>query len=357
MRSILITLLLAIPTFAFGQSEFTIGLFHTPLPEAASREALWQHCEEAGVRDLFVKTFANGFTIYPSNPESTFEQQPELEGVDLLSAYIDEGHQRGIRVHAWVDIFLWDVDREAHPEAPLHQFSDRHEWRVIDQEGRTPRPLFVSPAINDVANRVQVLCLEIIHFHPEIDGILLDQFRYPGGSDFTYDSAAVWEFMQMGNNDPREEPIEDERALWREFIEGKLGLIAEQIHLLMHGIHQGEITISLLAFPPTDDDLRYQAWPTWAAEGSLDAVVPMCFEADVDAITEAAMESAAAIDTSRVPMWVGLAVQPGSERPELQDQLNAIQDLPVQGVVIFNARWMDDNPVLYETLGEWATAR
>lgn len=346
-----------------ASEEFVIGLYHRPSVDAERREALWAHCGEAGVTDLFVHTFYHGFTIYPSNAERTFEQRPDLAGRDLLGEYIAEGHAHGIRVHAWLDLLLWGPDPSEQPDTPRNQYAEtRPAWRVADRLGRTTGPFFVTPAHSEVSNLVTLMCLEIGHQHPEIDGINLDQVRYPGGGDFTYDSAALHQFVDVdGNPDPREDDSAQTQELWRAFAESRLRELVRQIGIVIHGIHGDRVSLSasVTPFDPArrDADLKRQAWPDWLREGSLDAVVVQCFAADTEVIRRQAEQAARIAASARVPCWIGLAHRAGGNYPPVEAQLEAIGDLPTQGVVWFSENWLAEEPDLFAQIGVWARGR
>ncbi|NUP88347.1 MAG: family 10 glycosylhydrolase [Candidatus Sumerlaeia bacterium] len=317
-----------------------VGLYARALPDAQDRAAQWDRCEETGVTDLFVQTFHGGMTIYPSNAERTFPQRPDLAGTDLLQTYIDEGHARGIRIHAWVDLLLWGPDRATlEPGAPLPLALNHPEWQVADASGATTGPLFVTPAHPDVTNRATLVCLEIAHSHREIDGIHLDYLRYPGGGDFTYDAAALRTFQGQGHPDPRHNRSPETAQAWRAHCESRLRDLGNQIGLIIDGLFEDDILVTVaVQARPADDDLTYQSWPSWLADGHIDAAVAQCFSADLDAIHE---EAAAAIaDAAETPCWIALACQPRSGRPMPHDQIAALAGLNPAGVVLFSDAWL-----------------
>jgi uncharacterized lipoprotein YddW (UPF0748 family) len=333
---------------------FIVGMWHRPLTDDDARVAMWDRCERAGVTDLFVETFHHGFTIYPSNAERTFEQRPDLGGRDLLGEYIAEGHERGIRVHAWLDLLLWGPDPERQSDAPLCQFENRHDWRVMDAEGRTTRMLCVSPAHPEVSHLVTLLPLEMGRLHPDLDGIHLDRVRYPGGSDFTRNPVGVTGFIRAGHRDPSEDDSEENLAAWRETCEGHLRSLVAQIALVVHEIHSRTISVTAaVRAEPGADDLTHETWPTWLSAGSLDAVVPQCFAGDLEAIAQQAQTASAIAEPFSTPCLIGLAHRPGGDHPSVMDQLEAVEDLPIQGVVWFSENWLAEEPDLFDEIGAW----
>ncbi|MBN1475419.1 family 10 glycosylhydrolase [Candidatus Sumerlaeota bacterium] len=333
---------------------FIIGMWHRPLTDDGARAAMWDRCERAGVTDLFVEVFHHGFTIYPSNAERTFEERPDLAGRDLLGAYIEEGHARGIRVHAWLDLLLWGPDPERKPDAPLCQYESRHDLRVMDAEGRTTRMLFVSPAHPEVSHLVTLLPLEIGRLHPDLDGIHLDRVRYPGGADFTRNPAGITAFIRAGHRDPSEDDSEANLAAWREACEGHLRSLVSQIALVVHEIHSRTIDVTAaVRAEPGVDDFTYETWPTWLSGGSLDAVVPQCFAGDIETITQQARGAAEIAEPFPTPCLIGLAYRPGDDSPSVSDQLEAVEDLPIQGVVWFSENWLAEEPELFDEIGAW----
>jgi uncharacterized lipoprotein YddW (UPF0748 family) len=349
----------AITSPAFG--GLVIGLYHRPTTDPDERAALWQECAEAGVTDLFVETFYHGFTIYPSNAERTFQERPDLEGHDLLGDYIREGHDHGIRVHAWLEMLLWGPDYDAHPEIPRNQYADTHpDWRVADADGKTTRQFFATPGNNEVANLVTLLCLEVAHQHPEIDGLHLDEMRYPGGGDFTYDASALNAFMAQGHPDPRQDRSDENLAAWRTFCENRLTSLVRQISIVTKGIHGDSIRLSAAVYPTASQeaqsDLKYQNWRAWLENGSLDAIVPKCFDGDLAQVTADARIAVSA-SVHLASCWVGLAYRPGGQHPPVAEQLAAVGEMPSQGVVWLSAGWLAQDPASLRTIGAWVRAR
>jgi uncharacterized lipoprotein YddW (UPF0748 family) len=350
-------------TFAQSGGAPMVALYHRPTLDAAARAALWETCERAGVTDLFVHTFYHGFTVYPSSEEITFAQRPEFVGRDVLREYIDEGHARGLRIHAWVDLLLWGPDYDEHSEIPRNAFADSHpEWRAVDADGHTPRQFFVAPVHREVKNRVTLLCLQIGHLHRDLDGIHLDQVRYPGGDDFGFDATAVSEFMSLGHRDPRESPDEAAEA-WREFRRGRLTELVNQIGLVLRrGVDGLDVVVSAAAFPDAEGgwsttDLKSQDWPTWLANESLDFVVLRCFESDVERMANTARLGVEAAGEDEEGIVIGLARFSGEESPSPEESLGALDALPIAGTAWLSLKPPQDDADEWNAVSTWAASR
>jgi uncharacterized lipoprotein YddW (UPF0748 family) len=332
-----------------------VGMWHTPTADSAEREALWTLCGRAGVTDLLVRTFHDGFTIYPSNPERTFAQRSEFVGRDLLREYIDEGHANGVRVHAWVELLRWG-DTDGHLLTVTASEEVLASWRVADADGEFPDALHVSPAHPDVLNRVSLLCLEIGYFHRDLDGIHLDEVRYPDGGDFTHNASAISQFTAQGHSDPRRDSSADTQRAWRRFCEEKLTALVDQISLVMRrGLEGTDLTVTAAIALSGEDESAARPglvnWRAWLASGAIDSAVLRCSEAQLGGVARCAEIAAEAAATQGGECWVGLEFDPG-KGDRAAAQLAAIEDLPLQGVVFGTAGQPSESMGIAEALAD-----
>ena len=77
----------------------------------AQVEAAVQKIADAGINTIFLETVFNGYTIFPVDYDATY-QNPDYRGFDVLKAYIDACHSRGIQLHCWVESFFIGMEWE-----------------------------------------------------------------------------------------------------------------------------------------------------------------------------------------------------------------------------------------------------
>ena len=162
----------------------TIGGIDWPHSFANSPQAIQRQKQElidildrlkkSGVNTILLQTRIRATTIYPSKFEpwdACLSGKPGVSpGYDALKFAIDECHQRGMEIHAWVvtiPIGKWNAAgcaslRKSHPNLV----------RKIGQDG------FMNPENAQTANYLADICEEITRNY-DVDGIHLDYIRYP----------------------------------------------------------------------------------------------------------------------------------------------------------------------------------
>lgn len=113
--------------------------------------------------------------------------------IDLLQTWIDEGHKRGIEVHAWVNPLRWCTPAGAHSKGynPYKTRMDdgvtdwmitAYQW-ATDKEGKkyVANTKFVfNPANEKTHVRLKNVCAVLTGAY-DIDGIVFDDYFYPDG--------------------------------------------------------------------------------------------------------------------------------------------------------------------------------
>lgn len=130
--------------------------------------------KEAGINTVLLQTRIRGTVIYPSMYEpwdGCLSGKPGITpGYDALQFAIDECHQRGMEIHAWVvtmPVGKWNGKG-------CSQLRKRFPKLIkkIDEEG------FMNPEDQQTARYLADMCEEITQNY-DIDGIHLDYIRYP----------------------------------------------------------------------------------------------------------------------------------------------------------------------------------
>lgn len=113
--------------------------------------------------------------------------------IDLLQTWIDEGHKRGIEVHAWVNPLRWCTPTGAHSKGynPYNTSMDNgvKDWMITayqwgtDKDGKkyVANTKFVfNPANEKTHVRLKNVCAVLTGAY-DIDGIVFDDYFYPDG--------------------------------------------------------------------------------------------------------------------------------------------------------------------------------
>ncbi|MBD1904241.1 MULTISPECIES: family 10 glycosylhydrolase [unclassified Trichocoleus] len=133
-----------------------------------------------GYNQVYVETFADGQVLLPvaenRTPWPSVVRTPGAEKVDLLAQAINKGHERGLKVYAWMFSMNFGYS--------YSQRSDRQEVLARDGKGQTSSlvvedgsQVFIDP-YNPLAKRDYYdLVQAMVRRRP--DGVLFDYIRYP----------------------------------------------------------------------------------------------------------------------------------------------------------------------------------
>lgn len=154
-------------------------------PEALER--LFDQIVDWGYNEVYVETFYNGIVLLPEadnrTPWPSVIRHPHYQHTDLLAEAIAKGHERGLKVYAWMFSMNFGYS--------YAQRSDRRDAMAINGHGQTSlaaleagegvgsEEAFIDPysprAKQDYATLVQA----VLRRRP--DGMLFDYIRYPRG--------------------------------------------------------------------------------------------------------------------------------------------------------------------------------
>ena len=276
---------------------------------------LVRRAKENGFTDLIVQVRGRGDAYYESNIEPRAEaltRQPS--DFDPLALTIEEAHREGIKVHAWINIYLV-ADLESLPTSRDHPIFRHPEWvmvpRGIATELYDVQPgsgayldriiefsrlnhnelegLFVSPAHPGVKDNLLDIWMDIARRY-EVDGLHFDYVRYPN-PQYDYSRVSIDRFRQ--EIEKKLTPSE-RRALLAEFRRDPLLYVRKfpaaygefqraQVTDLVSRIYSGvksvkpNAIISAAVFANEEDAARsrFQDWKEWLRNGWLDVVCPM----------------------------------------------------------------------------------
>ena len=109
-------------------------------------------------------------------------------GYDPLQFAVEEGHKRGMEVHAWVNPFRYEVNAGSFGNNdPLRK--NHPDWLLTYSNG-TFNGTIIDPGIPEARAYVVQVLMEIVTNY-DIDGILMDDYFYAYGGTTTEDAASV----------------------------------------------------------------------------------------------------------------------------------------------------------------------
>jgi uncharacterized lipoprotein YddW (UPF0748 family) len=261
-----------------------------------------------GIRRVIAAAVAGGFdtVMIPI----TLEYDPR-QGFDGAREIVKDARERGIRVHAWIDVTLAASAGEL-PAARDHVIYQHPEWLMVSRElapevlkvdvrspaylGRLSRwaransprieGLYISPLSVEAANYL-VTAVTAAARRYEVDGVFLDTVRFPG-ADFDYSRHA----MDVFRADTRSRLTTDQRARldeieaidpyayaeefpdqWRQFRQSRLTSLMSRLRKALAGVSPA---LAVNAGVASDAGAAladsFQDWSGWMQTGLVDGV-------------------------------------------------------------------------------------
>ena len=327
--------------------------------------------EKNGYTDLFIQVRGRGDAYYASKlvPRSHLITQANY---DPLADVVQQAHAKGIRVHAWVNMYLsWSARSlpknsqhivNAHPEWVEVNGRGKSDLEFVPQNGRQGREgVYLSP-LNDEANTHLLRVIQEIVTHYDVDGIHMDYVRYQD-RDYGYNRSGRKQFLMTYNVDPitlgngkgsywyRLDPADKEKywILWNNFRRDQLTAFIDCIHKSIR-LSKPDVRLSAAVKPnPEVAKTRFfQDWTTWLKQGSIDFVVPMNYAtADHDFRHSMTLMHEAGLDRQQI--YMGVATYNQNSRPS-SGKVALARAAGFQHIVIFSYDTVEKDPRYFDLI-------
>jgi uncharacterized lipoprotein YddW (UPF0748 family) len=338
-----------------------------------SVRALVMRAKENGFTDLVVQVRGRGDAYY----ESSFEPRAEdLSGqpvtFDPLSLTIDEAHRYGIKIHAWINIYVV-ADIESLPISRDHLIYKHPEWVMVprgvaaelydappDNDTYLHRileftrinrneleGLFVSPAHPEVKENLFKIWMDIASRY-DVDGLHFDYVRYPN-PQYDYSRVSIDRFrdeMEKRTSDEERQILaaqfqNDPLVYAKKFPLAYAQFQRDQVTELVERIYKGvkkikpHAIISAAVFANEEDASRsrFQDWKEWLRMGCLDVVCPMAYTNDTGTFREQLLGAMNHASGKRVWGGIGAFKQPVESAVE---KIRVTRELGAQGFILFS---------------------
>lgn len=350
-----------------------LWVVRTTMVSPESVRELVRRAKENGFTDLIVQVRGRGDAYYNSRIEPRAEDlanQPA--NFDPLAVTIAEAHRFGIKVHAWINIYLV-ANIESLPKSKEHLIYKHPEWVMVPRGvaaelyGVAPSSpeyldriiehtrgnrdelegLFVSPAHPGVKENLLNIWIEIATRY-EVDGLHFDYVRYPN-PQYDYSRNSIDRFR-----DELERTLSDEEreTLAGEFQNDPLVYATKfapryaqfqrnQVTELVERIYKGvkkvkpHAVISAAVFANEEDALRsrFQDWKEWLRMGCLDVVCPMAYTPDTETFRKQLLSAMTNASGKKVWGGIGAYKQPAEGAIE---KIQVARELGAQGFILFS---------------------
>ena len=250
------------PPHTFNQAE-----------QQNSLRRIFNNINQKKLNTVYFQARSNGTVMFKSEIEPFspyFTGQTDVPpDYDPLAFAIKEAHERGLEIHAWVNVFRCFTGTETEAlESPKHVFNKRPEW-VVEAITGGKKTYWLDPGLPEVRNYLVDLFTEIASNY-DVDGIHLDFIRYPNKNiedDFSYNL--------YGEGKPRDE--------WRrENITKFMKLLSERIRSIKPFVKIGVTPIGIYknikgAYGMQGFSSVYQDTREWLKLGYADYAVPQVY--------------------------------------------------------------------------------
>ncbi len=322
-----------------------LWIVRSSMKQPASIDSAIARARQIHATDLLVQVRGRGDAFYRSDLVPRGEAWSDTT-FDPLAYALDRGHAAGLRVHAWVNVYLtWSSEKR--PRDPRHIFLTHPEWFDVTRDGRSLAVMsqperevfgaegaFVAPFDSTARAAFWDAMRELVSRYP-VDGLHLDYVRYPNERS-GYSPGARDAFLAESGLDPVHLPPGDAAALqqWREFRAAQVTKLVRGLRLVMDAVRPGTLLSAAVIPDPADAFARCgQDWPRWVNEGTMDFVAPMCYGTRWTTVDRQVRRSAAAVPGHIV--YAGLAVynQPAARAAEKVVLARAVG---VSGIALFS---------------------
>ncbi len=166
-----------------------------------------QKSKEVGVTDVVIDVKPiTGEVLYPSKIAPimmTWGKSSVTKDTtwDMLSFFIEEGHNLGLKVHASTNVFV--AGHNFFDRGVVYEDTAKAKWQTVSYlpegmkliaEQKNKYSAMLNPALPEVQEYELSILKELVSLYPKIDGIILDRVRFDNlNADFSDESRRMFE--------------------------------------------------------------------------------------------------------------------------------------------------------------------
>jgi len=323
--------------------------------------------DENGIKHLFVQVRGRGDALYKSAivPRSGLLQNDDYDPLQIM---IEKAHAKGIKIHAWVNVYvLWSSGQA--PYSRDHIFYKKQDW--FDQNSKELEPLellkkyrkgngkdegiYLAPHHPEVNQYLLAVFREVVAKY-EIDGLHLDYIRYKD-SQYGKNVKAMDEYTKSNGENPniflstkRLSSNDDSQftakvSRWGDYKRQAITELVKNIDAMIEEVRPNCI-LSAAVKPNLYEarDRFNQEWDVWLAAGYLDWAIPMnyttslrVFAKNIDII----YDNLPAKYRDKIVMGVATYNQ---NAPDAADKIKYAKITRFPGVALFSYNVLGKNP-------------
>lgn len=315
-------------------------------------EHIVEYAHSLGINRLIVSPFRDTYALYNTqNPH--LSRHPDLdEGEDMLKAYVEECHKRGMQIYFMYCCFNTVYPSESYPEEHyVNHFGDK---LLLSKTGRDVAYFYDTPSytLNPYDEEVRAWTLDVIGEvceNYDIDGIQLDYIRFPLPTyysadryeDHGYNADIVAAFKAKYGVDPVSMPIT--HNLWDKWCEFRCDIITSFAASASRLVKEYDLTFSCTCFSGDEDRKKYvfQDVGSWVEQGIIDEIYPMIYSATLEGQMKYGDEMKNIVG-DKCDIILGIGTYDG-ETPEIvRDQVLYSAQIGASGNSVFALEYMQN---------------
>lgn len=253
-------------------------------PSQKTRAAVAEYVQklyELGANTIMLETHYGTGYIFDLPEGSVFTKNGDFGSFDVLAAYIEECHKRGMELHAWMTVF-----HDGYSTNENGLYKTRPDLFLKNQNGNVvpdapgDNNVFLDPSNPETAK----LLLELFEYFIkkyDVDALQLDYIRYPDYGyydDWGYFSAASEKFTAKHGFAPGFDP---DAEWWEDWCNIRAGYVTDFVGKVHEMVRRVKPSLLLSADAAMDSSTApyrmYQDVLTWIRNGWLDMVHPMTY--------------------------------------------------------------------------------
>jgi len=340
-----------------------------------------------GFNTLIVQIRGRGDAYYKSRVEPrAVELKDQPASFDPLAFTLAEAHQRGLKVHGWLNTSLL-ANLDALPVDPTHVYNKHPEWlavpkavaaelyrmspsdpayrqKIVEWSKANRAELegvYTGPANPKVRDHIYKIWMDVLKHYP-VDGLHFDYVRF-ASPDFDYSRTSLEKFRkwlepQLASGERKQlknaaktNPLAAPEMFAAKFADFQ----REQVTTLVARIYRAvkkerpEVLVSAAVFANDENAYtrRFQDWRRWLQMRILDVACPMAYTTDTAVFQKQIEVAATTAHSAQRQVWAGIgAYRIPSE--SAVEKINVARSLSVAGFILFSydftARPSDLNP-------------
>lgn len=264
-----------------------VARFHYRSPNDI--RTIMRNCAAMGLNTVLWQVRGQATVAYRSRIEPWSKEFAHRDpGFDPLAVAVSEAHRLGLRIEAWVNVMPGWSGSEP-PPVRDHLYHTRPNWFLHAADGaRQPlndHYVILNPCEPAVRRHIVAVMHEIVTRY-DVDGLHLDYVRYAWETTpnarrlYPRDARTVALFRRETGRSPDDDP----RA-WDHWRANQLTrLVAEIRDMLTRTRGRVTLTAAVWSTPTVGVRDYFQNGLAWLRSGLVDAVMPMAYTADSEAL-------------------------------------------------------------------------